>query len=75
MFDVIQQFFDSLLGITLPAGVYQILSFTIVSELLGKFFSCFGLKSRLFTFASRVVVILLSLLNVPTIGLDLNVGG
>lgn len=75
MVDVIQQFFDSLLGITLPAGVYQILAFSLVANLLSKFFTCIGLNSKLFTFTSRVVVVLLALLNVPTFGLDLNVGG
>ena len=74
MVEVISEFFDSLLGISLPSEVYNLLAFSLVSVLLGKFFTLIGVDSKIYSFTVKCCIIVLALLALPTISFNLGVG-
>ena len=77
MIEVIKQFFDTLLGYSLPDSVYQILGFTLVFRLFGLFFSILGIKDeRLWRFSAYISIGVLALIAISdTVNLCLTLGG
>ena len=56
MIEHISTFINTLLGIDIPVVVPVILGFVLVSILLKKFFEIFGFDSKLWNFASYVII-------------------
>ena len=77
MIDVIKQFFDTLLGYSLPDSVYQILAFALVFRLFGLFFSICGVQDqKLWRFSAYVSIGILALIAISdTVNLCLSLGG
>lgn len=77
MIEVIKQFFDSLLGYSLPEVIYQILGFTLVFRLFGLFFSILGIKDeKLWRYSAYVSIGLLAIIAISdTVNLCLTFGG
>ena len=77
MFNLIHQFFNTLLGITLPEAVTTILAFALVSTLFTAFFSFFGVKhEKVWRFATYVCIGVIALLAISdSTALSLVFGG
>lgn len=75
--ELITQFFNTLLGISLPASVCTILAFTLVSSLFGAFFKLFGLNNeKAWKFATYVSIGIMALLAIADVtNLSLAFGG
>ena len=65
MYNLVFEFFNTLLGITLPESVTTILSFALVSTLFTTFFSIFGVKhEKIWRFATYISIGVIALLSV-----------
>lgn len=68
MLNLITQFFNTLLGVTLPESVSLILSFALVSTLFGAFFSLFGLKNeKVWKFATYVSIGIIAIMAIADV--------
>ena len=77
MINVITEFFNTILGVTLPTEVCTILAFSLVSCLCGGFFSIFGLKTeRVWKFATYVCIVIMAIMAIANVtNLSLAFGG
>lgn len=77
MLNLITEFFNTLLGGTLPTSVCTILAFALVSCLFGAFFTLFGVKTeRVWKFATYVSIGIMAITAVAEVtNLSLVFGG
>lgn len=77
MRDLITQFFNTLLGGSLPTSVCTILAFALVSSLFGAFFGIFNLKTeKVWKFATYVSIGIMAIMAIAeTAGFSLVFGG
>ena len=67
MFELVRQFFDTLIGYSLPAGVYEIMSFALISTIFSSIFTFFDNRTRkMFDFAARICIVVLAVLVVAS---------